>query len=100
MEKLKCPHCGAMNQDVKMSDLCWQCDFALDAPKVEDVDLAKPHMHTAANAASDQVQLQQIPPHQVLPTPPSSASRKIPVAAIVAVLIILLLIAFYLFRPK
>ncbi len=31
MEKLRCPHCNAMNQDVEATDNCWQCGNRLDA---------------------------------------------------------------------
>lgn len=34
MEKIRCPHCSAMNQDVKESDKCWQCGKPLGAKEV------------------------------------------------------------------
>ncbi len=31
MDKIKCPHCGAMNQDVTAQDNCWNCGKPLGA---------------------------------------------------------------------
>ncbi len=31
MDKIKCPHCGAINQDVTEKDSCWQCHKPLSA---------------------------------------------------------------------
>jgi hypothetical protein len=31
MAKIKCPHCGAVNQDVTEKDACWQCNAVLGA---------------------------------------------------------------------
>jgi uncharacterized membrane protein YvbJ len=36
MEKIRCPHCGAVNQDVTPADNCWQCGKKLgSAPNPE-----------------------------------------------------------------
>ena len=32
MPKIQCPHCKAVNQDVKTNDPCWQCGTVLSAP--------------------------------------------------------------------
>ncbi len=32
MEKIRCPHCGALNQDAMPKDKCWQCSKILDSP--------------------------------------------------------------------
>ena len=31
MDKIKCPHCGAINQDVTEQDTCWNCGKPLSA---------------------------------------------------------------------
>ena len=31
MDKIKCPHCGAINQDVTEQDSCWKCSQPLSA---------------------------------------------------------------------
>ena len=31
MDKIKCPHCGAINQDVTPQDACWNCGKPLGA---------------------------------------------------------------------
>ncbi len=31
MARIKCPSCGAINQDVTEKDACWQCSAALGA---------------------------------------------------------------------
>lgn len=36
MERIRCPHCGAMNQDVTPKDACWQCGKVLGDPPSED----------------------------------------------------------------
>ncbi len=104
MAKLKCPHCGAMNQDVEASDLCWQCDFALDAPKVEDVDLTKPELHTPANTPETLTQVQK-PAAQPTPLPALTptekpASRTVPIFIIAAVVMVLLLILFLVLKNR
>jgi hypothetical protein len=32
MPRVKCPHCGAGNQDATEDDTCWQCGNVLGAP--------------------------------------------------------------------
>ena len=32
MPTVKCPHCGAGNQDASDTDQCWQCDTVLGKP--------------------------------------------------------------------
>ncbi|HZO88072.1 MAG TPA: hypothetical protein VFB38_06995 [Chthonomonadaceae bacterium] len=32
MPRVKCPHCGAGNQDATEQDTCWQCGNVLGAP--------------------------------------------------------------------
>jgi hypothetical protein len=32
MPRVKCPHCGAGNQDANEEDTCWQCGNVLGAP--------------------------------------------------------------------
>ena len=34
MDKIKCPHCGAINQDVTEQDTCWNCSKPLSAASV------------------------------------------------------------------
>lgn len=34
MDKIKCPHCGAINQDVTTQDSCWNCNKPLSAVSV------------------------------------------------------------------
>ena len=34
MDKIKCPHCGAINQDVTAQDSCWNCNKPLAAASV------------------------------------------------------------------
>lgn len=37
VEKIRCPHCSAMNQDVEPADNCWQCGNRLDGAAVAPV---------------------------------------------------------------
>ena len=41
MPRVKCPHCGAGNQDATEQDTCWQCSNVLGSP-VARTDTAAP----------------------------------------------------------
>ncbi|MCW3096502.1 MAG: hypothetical protein JWL77_2120 [Chthonomonadaceae bacterium] len=94
MPKIKCPHCGANNQDVTEKDRCWQCDAVLGDPAPAVV--AEP---PAPLAAPVQKQVEPVKPAP-LPVDSSPQSRfpVAPVAIVVAVLLILLAIIFFVMK--
>jgi hypothetical protein len=38
MATVKCPHCGAGNQDASETDRCWQCENVLGQPATRPVN--------------------------------------------------------------
>lgn len=95
MAKIKCPHCGANNQDVTEKDRCWQCEAVLGAPAVVAEPTASP------TPAATPIQ-QQIEPVAPAPRPTDSSPQRrfpaTPVAIVIALLLILLAIIFFVIK--
>jgi hypothetical protein len=95
MPKIKCPHCGANNQDVTEKDRCWQCDAVLGDPPV----VAEPPAEAAPPASAVQKQVEPLAPV----SRPSDATpqRRFPAVPIaIAVFLILLLVILYVVLKK
>lgn len=59
MPRVKCPHCGAGNQDATEQDTCWQCGNVLGAPVTRAQPSARPsNIDTSATVQLDPSQLQ------------------------------------------
>jgi uncharacterized membrane protein YvbJ len=96
MPKIKCPHCGANNQDVTDKDRCWQCEKVLgDTPAVAAETIAPDA--PAATPVQKQVEAAPPPPRKAASSPQrlSSATR---IAIAVIVLLILLAIVFFVLK--
>jgi len=96
MPKIKCPHCGANNQDVTEKDRCWSCEAVLgDAP----APVAEPTTPAAPVAAQVQKQVEPTtPPPRQTDSSPKRRSSAAPIA--IAVVVLLILIAIVLFMMK
>jgi len=95
MPKIKCPHCGANNQDVTEKDRCWSCEAVLGDPPAP---VAEPLTPAAPVTAQIQKQVEGAPAPR--PTD-SSPQRRSPAAAVaIAVLVLLILIAIVFFMMK
>ena len=102
--KIKCPHCGANNQDVTEKDRCWQCDTVLGAPVIaaeptSPTASAEQKPPTAPRPTQVQKQVEPTPPTS-RPTAPTSQSR-FPVAPVVigvVLLLIVLAIVFFIMK--
>jgi hypothetical protein len=93
MPKIKCPHCGANNQDVTEKDRCWQCEVVLGAAPVP-ADLAEP---TAPTPSQKQVE-PQTPTPRPAASPPQS---RFPVATLaIGIVVLLIVLAVVLFLMK
>jgi len=99
MLRIKCPHCGAGNQDATEADTCWQCGTVLGAP-VARAQTAEP----AAPSPSLSAPTQQLNPELLanLPLPqrqePAKApERRINVALLVACLVLVALLLVVIF---
>ena len=91
MPKIKCPHCGANNQDVTEKDKCWQCDAVLGAP-VAVADPAAPTVPVPSPAQK------QIEPTASKPLPTvSSPQGRFPTAPIAIVIVLLLIVLAIVF---
>ncbi len=97
MLRIKCPHCGAGNQDATETDTCWQCGTVLGAP-VARMEEAR------SNAPSASAPTQQLDPtllnqltdqsQRTRPASQANQTRQIAVLAVVlAVIAIILLVA-------
>ena len=42
MPRVKCPHCGAGNQDATEEDTCWQCSSVLGSPVTRAENVRRP----------------------------------------------------------
>jgi len=85
MAKIKCPHCGANNQDVTEKERCWQCDTVLGAPVAV---VAEP----TAPAAPVLQQVEPVTPP--LKSAESSPQSRLPVTLIaIGVVVVLIIIA-------
>ena len=97
MPRVKCPHCGAGNQDATEQDTCWQCSNVLGSPVARTDTAAPPPVATVSEPT------QQFTPEMLnrmtVPEPkpvPQMAQRPAPKPALsplVLALIVLLLVA-------
>lgn len=93
MLRVKCPHCGAGNQDATEEDTCWQCGNILGAT----VTRAEPAVRTAPASLGSPTQ--QLDPNLLSNLPPnvrsatnSPTQRTLAIALGVAVMVIGVLI--------
>ena len=113
--KIKCPHCGATNQDVTEKDPCWQCGTILSAP-VSALNTGDGPPTSAANAVQAESTAAPAPvpaaappktpqlaqrPAPPAPVSPAPARPAIPVAmiAIVVLLILAVILGVIFLRP-
>src|SRR5438034_11379541 len=59
MPRVKCPHCGAGNQDATEQDTCWDCGNVLGAPVARPQTPVRPPMYDAG------AKTQQLDPSQI-----------------------------------
>ncbi|HLK60977.1 MAG TPA: hypothetical protein VKU00_30715 [Chthonomonadaceae bacterium] len=110
--KIKCPHCGATNQDVSENDPCWQCGTILSAPpsalETEEgppTSAANPTSQPPAPKRETPAAQSQFAPllqrTDLPPTTPSSARRTNMgvVIAVILVLVAVIVVAVLLLRP-
>ena len=125
--KIKCPHCGATNQDVSENDPCWQCGTVLsaptsalstaDGPPTSEANAGAPTSPAAIQTTSAATPTAAPPPVQPrvpqtvqrpAPTPAPVESRSapaqratnwVPIAVVIALIVILIIIGVMFFRP-
>ncbi|HZT42861.1 MAG TPA: hypothetical protein VFA07_11905 [Chthonomonadaceae bacterium] len=102
MATIRCPHCGASNQDVTEQDACWKCGKILNAPaEAAPVQTSAPDT-TAGSAnlsAAPQVETRTPPapvesnaPATPPPAPIQKTSPARPIIPLIVFLLILILI--------
>ena len=90
MPRVKCPHCGAGNQDATEEDTCWQCSSVLGSPALRTESAIRP----SAALSSEPTQqlniemLQKLSP-EIAPQPAPLPSQSAPRSAINPILILL-----------
>jgi hypothetical protein len=106
MEKIRCPHCNAVNQDAEPTDACWQCGKPLNAAAAPTV-VTPADTPTVTPAVEVQQQVTITAKGQAVPTleervaarkaARKGANRAVP-AIVIAVILIILLIVFLALR--
>ncbi len=99
MDKIKCPHCGAMNQDVTAKDNCWKCGKPLSASAAPE---AAPAGEIDANGQKLKTQLSLEERVAQRKQERLAARRANPAVLILAALLLLIiaLLYFFVFRHK
>ena len=104
MLRVKCPHCGAGNQDATEDDTCWQCGSVLGSPvtRVEGANRPSATMTSEPTQQLNMEMLRNIPPAdgpklrlQETNTPPRPALNPV-VILIGALLIFIIVILLYM----
>ena len=106
MATIRCPHCGASNQDVTEQDACWKCGQVLGAPAAADsVETSAPPPAASSAKLSTAARMEaQAPPAPVEgnapanlpPTPIQKISRARPIVPLIVFFVILIIIAIIL----
>ncbi|HZP83430.1 MAG TPA: hypothetical protein VFB21_17430 [Chthonomonadaceae bacterium] len=102
MPRVKCPHCGAGNQDATEQDTCWQCGNVLGAPVTRTPRPAPMNMGTPQDGTRILTGGELPPELRAAPTTGSGPSQRTLALAAVAivVLVAILLIIIVLIATR
>jgi hypothetical protein len=96
MLRIKCPHCGAGNQDTTEQDTCWQCGNVLGAPVV------RPESTPIASSYTPSTQQLETHPAEEIPGAteygaqiPSERRFAVALAGVVTVIILLVVLVIW-----
>lgn len=89
MERIRCPHCGAVNQDATPQDPCWQCGKPLGAPPDEG---ASPPQKEAPVKLTLEERVALRKAHK-------QRSSAVPALFLIVVLLVIALIVLFLIHP-
>ena len=99
MDKIKCPHCGAINQDVTEKDTCWQCHKPLSASVT--VTTAAPETETGGQKLKAQPTLEErVAQRKEERLAARRANSATPLILAMLLLLIALLLYFFVFRQR
>lgn len=103
MPRVKCPHCGAGNQDATEEDICWQCGRVLGAP------VTRPANEVTAPASTPTRVLDPSRIHELVQTSPPGRQQTTtrpgpfatwgPVLAVLLIAVLMILLFLILSRP-
>ena len=97
MDKIKCPHCGAINQDVTEKDNCWKCGKPLSAAVV--VETSAGEVETGGQKLKAQPSLEErVAQRKEERLASRRANSAVPIIVALLVLLIALLVYFFKFR--
>ncbi len=101
MERIRCPHCNAVNQDVEPTDSCWQCGKPLGAPAAPALVAETPSaLPPASQAIMAQLPAQNTPTLEERVAARKAARKQtnpaVPVIVVALIIIVLLLVYFAL----
>lgn len=102
MPRVKCPHCGAGNQDATEQDTCWQCGQVLGAPVERAEAGARVIVPQTTGVPTRQLDPAAVPRALEPELPPAEAGpRSLVVVLSIAVMVIaVLVIALFLFTGR
>ena len=103
MDKIKCPHCGSINQDVTEQDTCWNCGKPLSASAA--VPAASAVSDTGVDSGGQRLKTQPTLEERVAARKEERiASRRanpaVPIVIALTILLIIILIYFLFFRHR
>ncbi|MCS6775940.1 MAG: hypothetical protein RMJ43_10320 [Chloroherpetonaceae bacterium] len=103
MPRVKCPHCGAGNQDATEDDTCWQCGRVLGAPVTRPATevVAPTSTPTRVLDPSRIHELARASPSGRQQTPPSPRLLATwgPVLVVLLLAVLMILLFLFLSRP-
>ena len=99
MDKIKCPHCGAINQDVTEKDTCWQCHKPLSGSATVATAVSEPE--TGGQKLKAQPTLEErVAQRKEERLAAKRANSATPLILTLLLLLIALLLYFFVFRHR
>ena len=104
MDKIKCPHCGAINQDVTEQDTCWNCGKPL-AASAAVAPISAAASDANADTGGHRLKTQPTLEERVAARKEERAAARranpaVPVVIALTLLLILILLYFLFLRPR
>lgn len=101
MDKIKCPHCGSINQDVTEQDTCWNCGKPLSASAA--VAPVSPASDANLDSGGQRLKTQPTLEERVAARKEERAAARranpaVPIVIAMVVLLLIILIYFVFFR--
>lgn len=100
MDKITCPHCGAVNQDVTTADSCWKCGKPLGASAVVTAEELRDGEMGGQKLKAQPSLEERVAQRKEERLASRRASSVTPIIVVLLLLLIALLLYFYVFRHR